>query len=174
MFKLVMFVLFISVFGFLSCSKTADAQMQMYLETYYPTSGTFSYQIAFDWGDYDIHTGANATEKLSPEAGPYRGFITMRPSVAMTNNNEQLKTYLVTPDGEVWTTTASDIPATITRKEVFTKKTQYGTSTTTKTITSASEPVIDYFKTHKGSWEKYAALKSSDGKKYTLEKVSTK
>ena len=171
MCKPVIFVLFISVFAFLSCAKTTDSQMHMYLETYYPTSGTFSYQIAFDWGEYDIHTGANVHEKLSPEAEPYRGFITLRPSVAKTNTNEQLKTYLVTPEGVVWTTIATDIPATISRKEVLTEKTQYGTSTTTKAITSSSEPVIDHFLTHKDSWKKYGTLNSTDGTKFKLTKL---
>ena len=67
MFKPVIFVLFISVFAFLSCSKTIDSQMHMYIETYYPTSGTFSYQIAFDSGEYDKADGQNIIYLLDNE-----------------------------------------------------------------------------------------------------------
>jgi len=155
--------------GLMACSKTVESQMQEYLEFYYPTSGTNYYQIAFAWGDYIIDTGASADEELHPDSELYRGYITARTSSATTPEGEKLYTYLVTPKGEVWITDANDIPENKSRQEVVIEKTDSGTSTSTTTINSTSEPVIDHFLNHKEAWKKYGTLKSTDGKSYSLE-----
>jgi len=155
--------------GLMGCTKTVESQMQDYLEFYYPTSGIYYYQINFEWGDYIIDTGASADEELHPDSELYRGYITARTSTAVTPEGEKLHTYLVTPKGEVWITDASDIPETKTRQEVVIEKTDSGTSTSTSTINSTSEPVIDHFLNHKDAWKKYGTLKSADGKNYSFE-----
>lgn len=173
MFKLFQYLVFISLFAFWGCTKTVETQMQEYLEFYYPTTGTNNYQIVFDWGNYIIDTGASADEELHPDSKIYRGYITARTNNRQTPDGEKLKTYLVTPKGDVWTTEATDIPETKARQEVTEEKTDQGTTTTTTTINSSSEPVIDYFLAHKEAWKKYGILKSSDGKKYKLDLVSS-
>jgi len=169
MFKLIKFLALLSVFGLLGCTKTVESQMQEYLEFYYPSSGTFFYQIAFEWGDYMIDTGASADEELHPDSELYRSFITARTSSTVTAQGEKLYTYLVTPKGDVWITDVTDIAETITRQEIIEEKTEYGTSTSTTTINSSSEPVIDHFLKNRGAWTKYGTLKSSDGKSYSLQ-----
>ena len=159
----------IIIAGLMGCSKTVESQMQEYLEFYYPTSGIYYYQINFEWGDYMIDTGASADEELHPDSELYRGYITARTSVAVTPEGEKLYTYLVTPKGEVWRTDAGDIAETKSRQEVVIEKTDSGTSTSTTTINSTSEPVIDHFLNHKEAWQKYGTLKSTDGKSYSLE-----
>ena len=160
------------LFMLVSCSKTVETQMQEYLEFYFPTSGIYNYQIAFDWGDYIIDTGASADEELQPDSEPYRGYITARTSVTATPDGEKLFTYLVTPKGDVWITEAKDIAEASNRQEVVEEKTDYGTSTSTTTINSTLEPVVDHFLKHSEAWKKYGSLKSSDGKNYTFETVS--
>lgn len=169
MLKLFKFVAIISIFGLAGCTKSVESQMQEYLEFYYPSSGTFYYQIAFEWGDYIIDTGASADEELHSDSELYRGYITARTSVAVTPDGEKLKTYLITPKGDVWITDVTDIAETKTRKEVIEEKTDFGTSTSTTTINSSSEPVIDHFLANKDAWKRYGTLKSRDGKSYSLE-----
>jgi len=169
MSRLFKLVTLISVFGLIGCSKTVESQMQEYIEFYYPSSGTFFYQIAFEWGDYMIDTGASSDEELHPDSELFRGYITARTSSTSTPEGEKLYTYLVTPKGDVWITEATDIPETITRQEIIEEKTDYGKSTSTTTINSSSEPVIDHFLKNKDAWTKYGTLKSSDGKSYSLE-----
>ena len=152
-----------------ACSSSVESQMQEYLEFYYPSTGTFFYQIDFEWGSYMIDTGASADEELHPDSELYRGYITARTTTDITPEGEKLYTYLVTPKGNVWITEAKDIPETKTRQEVIEEKTQYGTSTSTTTITSSSEPVIDNFLQNKENWKKYGTLKTTDGKNYSLE-----
>ena len=36
------------------CEESLDDQMTEYMEFYYPSSGAFWYDIAFDWGSYLI------------------------------------------------------------------------------------------------------------------------
>ena len=156
-------------FALIGCSKTVESQMQEYLVFYFPSSGTFFYQIAFDWGDYTIETGASADEELHPDSELYRGYITARTSLSVTPEGEKLHTYLVTPKGDVWITDAKDIPETKTRQEVVEEKTEYGTSTSTTTINSSSEPVIDYFFSNKDNWKKYGVIQTTDGQNYRLE-----
>ena len=169
MYKLLKFAILVSLFGLLGCTKTVESQMQEYVEFYYPTSGTFFYQIAFEWGDYVIDTGASADEEIHPDSELYRGYITARTSSTVTPDGEKLYTWLVTPKGDVWITETRDIPETKTRKEVVEEKVQGGTSISTTTINSASEPVIDHFLENKDAWTKYGTLKSGDGKNYSLE-----
>jgi len=162
------------LFILVSCTKTVETQMQKYLEFYYPTTGTNYYEIAFDWGDYIIDTGASADEELHSDSEPYRGYVTARTSVTATPDGEKLYTYLVTPKGDVWITEAKDIAESSDRQEVVEEKTDYGTSTSTTTINSTLEPVVDHFLKHKESWKKYGSLKSSNGKNYTFEPVANK
>jgi hypothetical protein len=169
MLKLIKISAIVLVAGLTGCTKTVESQMQDYLEFYYPTSGIYNYQISFEWGDYTIDTGASADEDLHPDSELYRGYITARTSILTTPEGEKLHTYLVTPKGEVWITDAGDIPETKTRQEVVIEKTDGGTSTSTTTINSSSEPVIDHFLNHKEAWKKYGTLKSTDGKNYSLE-----
>ena len=157
------------VTGLTGCSKSVESQMQQYLEFYYPTTGTYFYQIDFEWGSYMIDTGASADEELHHDSELYRGYITARTALATTPQGEKLYTYLVTPKGTVWITDATDIAESKTRQEVVEEKTTYGTSTSTTTITSSSEPVIDHFLQNKQAWKKYGAMKSTDGKNYSLE-----
>ena len=169
MSKIVIVSLLILAVGLTGCSKSVESQIQEYLEFYYPSSGIFFYQIDFDWGSYMIDTGASADEELNPDSELYRGYITARTSAETTPEGEKLYTYLVTPKGNVWITESKDIPETKTRQEVIEEKTDYGTSTSTTTITSSSEPVIDYFLQNKDAWKKYGTLKTTDGSNYSLE-----
>jgi hypothetical protein len=169
MLKLFRVISVILVAGLMSCTKTVESQMQEYLEFYFPSTGTYYYQIDFDWGTYTIETGASADEELHPDSELYRGYITARTPLTVTPQGEKLYTYLVTPKGDVWITDATDIPESKTRQEVVEEKTESGTSTSTTTITSSSEPVIDYFFSHKDAWKKYGTLKTIDGKTYSLE-----
>jgi hypothetical protein len=162
-------IVLVFVISLTACSNNVESQMQEYLEFYYPSTGTNFYQIDFEWGSYMIDTGASADEELHPDSELYRGYITARASVAVTPGVEKLYTYLVTPKGNVWITEAKDIPETKTRQEVIEEKTQYGTSTSTTTISSSSEPVIDYFLQNKEAWRKYGTLKTTGGTNYSLE-----
>ena len=141
------------------CTKTTEEQMQEYMEFYYPTSGEFTYNIVFEWGEYEIFTGAKMNEELHPDSELFKGFITFRPVVTNSSFKETVAAYIITPGGEVWKTTQFDlIPETTTRKEVVEKKTDYGTSIQTRTITSSSEPLILSFKNNKEIWQKYGTL----------------
>jgi len=163
MFNIFRFFLFSAFFMLLSCSKTVESQMQKYLEFYYPTSGTYFYQIAFEWGEYVIDTGAKEDEEVHTDSEKYKGYITARPSVAATPDGEKLYTYLVTPDGQVFVTSARDIPETNSRQEVTTEEGAGGTTTSTTTINSSLEPVVDYFLSNNNAWQKYGTLTSSGG-----------
>lgn len=164
MAKFLTTMVFFSLLLLQGCSKTVESQMQEYLEFYYPSSGSFYYQIVFEWGDYVIDTGAIPDEVVHPDSEKYKGYITARTSLSTTPDGEELKSYLVTPSGEVWTTTARDIPERSEREEVTEEKTQYGTSTSTTTINSSLEPLVDDFLISKSGWKKYGILKSSGGK----------
>ena len=155
----------------LSCSKTTEEQMQEYMEFYYPTSGEFTYNIVFDWGEYVIFTGAKMEEELHPDSEPFKGFITFRPIVTDASFTETVPAYIITPEGEVWKTTQLGlIPEATTREEVIEKKTEYGTSTQTRTITSYSEPLILSFKNNKEIWNRYGTL-TLEGDHSSLNKV---
>ena len=92
----------------------------------------------------------------------------MRPNVEITPAKEALFIYLITPAGEVWHSREFSIPENVSRQVVVEEKTDFGTSTTTTTINSSSEPIIDHFKKNETSWTKYGDLKSNDGQKFSL------
>ena len=147
------------------CSKSTEEQIQEYMEFYYPTSGEYTYNIVFDWGEYEIFTGAKMDEDVHPESEPFKGFITFRPFVTDAALTADIPVYLITPDGEVWKTMqGSSIAENNARQEVTEEKTDFGTSTQTRTINSTSEPVIISFKNDKGIWEKYGTLTVDAGK----------
>jgi len=155
----------------LSCTKTTEEQMQEYIEFYYPTSGEFTYNIVFEWGEYEIFTGAKMEDELHSDSEPFKGFITFRPMVTDASFKETVPAYLITPEGVVWKTTQLDsIPESTTRKEVIEKKTEYGTSTQTRTINSYSEPLILSFKNNSKIWEKYGTL-TVEGDQSSLNKI---
>ena len=54
MLKLFRVLAVILLTGLVSCAKTVETQIQKYLEFYFPSSGTYYYQIDFDWGTYTI------------------------------------------------------------------------------------------------------------------------
>jgi hypothetical protein len=150
---------------FMGCTKTTEEQIQEYMEFYYPTSGEFTYNVVFDWGEYEIFTGAKIDEQVHPDSEPFKGFITFRPYVTDAALTPAMPVYLITPDGEVWKTIqGSSIAENNTRKEVTEEKTDFGTSSQTRTINSSSEPVILSFKNDKGIWEKYGTLTAGDNK----------
>ncbi|MCB0281593.1 MAG: hypothetical protein KDF60_03360 [Calditrichaeota bacterium] len=157
-------VLFISILTITACEKTLEEQMQEYLEFYFPTTGQNSYEIVFEWGHYTISTGATANEELHPDSEPYRGYITMRPVISDSSKVQNLPTYLVTPKGEVWRSfNTKEIRASSHREEITVEKTDTATNTTTVTIESVSEPVIDNFQENRQNWEKYGKLEAAVG-----------
>ena len=149
------------------CSESTEEQMEKYLEFYFPSTGSYFYEIKFDWGTYLIVTEAKPGEEVHDDSKPYRGFVTMRPSVAGAGE-ESFPIYLVTPQGEVWTSNRHDaIPKEKQRKEVVVD----GSSTMTSTITSASEPVIDDFLANKAQWKRHGSL-TTKGDKSEFERAS--
>ena len=149
------------------CTKTTEEQVQKYMKFYYPTSGEFTYNVVFEWGEYEIFTFAKMDEEVHADSEPFKGFITFRPSVS----NETIPVYIITPDGEVWKTTkAESIPANTTRQEITEEKTEFGTTTQTRTINSSSEPLILSFKNNKEIWERYGTL-TADGDQSSFEAV---
>jgi hypothetical protein len=144
---------------FYGCTKTTEDQIIEYMEFYYPTSGEFTYNIVFEWGEYEIFTGAKMDAEMHPDSEPFKGFITFRPMVTNSEKAGIVFAYLVSPEGDVWKTAQFDsIPKSTIRKEVIEEKTEYGTSTQTRTIDSSSEPMILSFKNKKEIWEKYGKL----------------
>ncbi len=145
--------------------------MQQYMEFYYPTTGKFFYQITFDWGNYTIDTEVSLDEEVHKKSVVYKGYITMRPNVNKTPEGEELLIFLITPKGQVWASKDFSIPESKSRQEVVEEKTEYGKSTSTTTINSTSEPIIDNFLNAKESWSKYGELKSNDGKNFTVHLI---
>jgi hypothetical protein len=157
--SVLLFIILIS-----GCTKTTEEQIQEYLEFYYPTTGEFTYIIEFEWGQYEIFTGAKMEAKMHADSEPFKGFITFRPTVTNAAFTESVPAYLVTPEGEVWKTIQLDlIPESTTRKEMTEEKTEYGTSTQTRTINSSSEPMILSFKHNKEIWKRYGTLTGDSG-----------
>ena len=158
--RVISFISILLLFVLLSnCTKTTEEQLQEYMEFYYPTSGEFTYNIIFEWGEYEIFTGAKMNEDLHPDSEPFKGFITFRPIVTDISFTEPVPAFIITPEGKIWKSIQLDsIPESITRKEIIEKKTDYGTSTQTRTITSSSEPMILSFKNNKDIWVKYGNL----------------
>ena len=149
----------------IACTKTTEQQMNQYIEFYYPTTGEATYEINFDWGYYSIITGAGNEEELSPASEPYRGYITLRPR---PNNEEDFKNfsaYLITKNGEVWICKqANEIAPVKTREEIVVEN----QSTSTTTINSPLEAVVDHFNANPSKWESYGTLKKQ-GEDYSLE-----
>lgn len=166
--KLSLLILPISLLLLIGCDKSVQSQMQQYMEFYYPTTGKFFYEITFDWGTYTIDTEAALDDEVYKDSQPYRGYITMRPNVETTPAGEELFIFIITPEGEVWKSQDFSIEQTKTREEVIEETTEHGTSTSTTTINSTSEPIIDRFWANKKAWTKYGELKSDDGKGVTL------
>jgi hypothetical protein len=159
----IILLIILTVF-FTACEKTLEQQMQEYMEFYFPTSGQYTYNIAFDWGEYIITTGATGEEELHPDSEPYRGYITMRPIISDSTLVQNLPTYLITPKGVVWQNfNTAGIPASSHREEITVEKSGSTTSTSTVTIESVSEPVIDNFQENKQNWEKYGKLEAAIG-----------
>lgn len=158
---------------FLGCEKSVKTQMHQYMEFYYPTTGKFYYEIMFDWGYYTIDTEYALQDSVDESSIAYKGYITMRPNSQQSLKAEPLFIYLITPAGEVWESQDFSIPETKTREVVVEEKTEYGTSTSTSTINSGSEPIIDHFMVNKTAWTKYAELKSNNGKKFSLHLIET-
>ncbi len=169
--KSLIFLPLFAVLFFISCEKSLQSQIDEYILFYYPTTSQYFYEISFDWGYYIIDTGPALDEVVHKDSEPYKGFITLRPKVTSNAPQEKLATYLITPQGEVWKTFADDIPESSSREEVVEEKTEYGTSTSTTTINSTMEPVVNHFKTNKNFWQKYANIEGSEGN-YSLKKVN--
>ncbi len=172
--KLFLLLFPISLLFLTACDKTVQSQMNTYMEFYYPTTGKFFYQITFDWGYYTIDTEAAIDEEVEKESEPYKGYITMRPDIEIAPSGEVLFIYVITPEGQVWSSREFSIPQTITRQVIIEEKTEYGTSTSTTTITSSSEPIIDHFIENPLAWKKYGELQSKDGKKFSLHLIEEK
>lgn len=145
--------------------KSTQDMVDQYLEFYYPSTGDFFYQIVFDWGEYLIMTHAKVDEEVHPDSEPYRGYITFRPSTATDDKGQPVMIYLVTPDGDVWMhPNDGSITESTTREEVV----EEGSMTTTTTIESPSEPIIQDYSRNPQNWKRYAKL-IAKGEKYDLE-----
>jgi hypothetical protein len=152
------------------CSKSTDDRMREYLEFYYPTTGEYTYDIVFNWGSYVVTTSHKPDEEVHPDSEPYKGYIVMRPSPKESSEN-QFPIYLITPEGSVWTHPVSDaIAKTKTREEVLTEEGGSVTSTSTATIISPLEPVVDHFLSNKGEWKEYGRLEK-DGDGFKLKTI---
>ena len=161
---------------FIACSLVSHSQklqkqIDDYIAFYYPATGSFVYELTADWGHLLINTGdATDDEEVHTDSKPFVGFISVRSVVTGTYPEERIYTYLITPEGEVWRTLASDIPLETTREEVTKEKFDGGVSTLTTTISSSLEPVVIHFKENKDQWSRYGTLVEKKKGKYKLEK----
>ena len=163
--------LFSRMFGKAGNERKLNSQLKKYMEFYYPTTGQFTYNVAFDWGNYIITTENALTTQVHNDSKPYLGFITLRPVVKDSGSSEKPMVYLITPRGEVWENSArSNIPQENTRVEETVEKTAHGKSTMSVTYTSVSEPVIDHFRTQPNEWTKLGQLEIK-GKKTKFKSV---
>ncbi len=138
-----------------------DLMLKKYLEFYFPSSGRFIYEIAFDWSTYVITTHRKLDEQPHPDSRKYRGYVTMRPSLPEAEGKPLLH-YLATPKGEVWVIRddAGIVKSRQRREEV-----KSGSMTATTIITSVSEPLIEHFLAQPSKWKKFGRLKiNPDGK----------
>jgi hypothetical protein len=114
---------------------------------------------------YIITTEDPLASEVHEDSRPYLGFITFRPMVSTPTSQIQPSLFLITPDGTVWEHPLDqNIPNEKQRTEVIKKEHDTGITTTSMTITSISEPVIDHFKTNKHQWNRYGSLKILKGK----------
>ncbi len=101
------------------CEETLDDQMTEYMEFYYPSTGAFWYDIAFDWGSYLITTHDKMDEEVHPDSERFRGYVTLRPTVTAPSEGLDPKLFLISPQGEVWSIARSvDIAKSTSREEV--------------------------------------------------------
>lgn len=144
-----------------------EKMMQKYITFYYPTTNSSFYEIAFDWGIYNIVTGEAPDVHVHADSEPYKGFITMRPSVLSNSKEGNLPSYLIDKDGNVWIhqETENEIPQHSNREEVV----KEGSMTSTTTINSNLEPLVDHFKVHPELWKKYGTVTTSSGGKNKLK-----
>lgn len=162
-------VLVAAFIGLAGCDRGPEGEIEDYLTFYYPTTGRVYYQMAYDWGDYLIETGPSADEELHPDSEPYRGFVTMRPAAGAAPPDPAFAMYLATPEGEVWRAdTGTDIAETSQREEVTVETTDNATATTTMTVQSYAEPVIDDFLANPDRWTRYGTL-TVDGEETSFE-----
>ena len=153
------------------CEESLDDQMTEYMEFYYPSSGAFWYDIAFDWGSYLITTHDKLDEEVHPDSERFRGYVTLRPTVTAPGEGLDPKLFLISPQGEVWSLERSvDIAKSTTREEVTVERVQGGTMTRTRTVNSESEPVIDHFLANPAAWRRYGTM-VADGDEFELERL---
>ena len=142
-----------------------EIDLRKYMVFYYPSTNQATYTIVFPWGNYTITTEDSLSVEVHEDSKPYLGFITLRPTIATPSNHVKPSLFLITPEGEVWEkSTGQGIPNEKERKEIIEKKHESGITTTTRTICSVSEPVIDHFRTNKEQWTKYGILELIKGK----------
>lgn len=154
-----LFATLFALVGLGACSKNTETQIQKYLAFYYPSGTDTSYEISFEWGVYDIYTTEPAVSGPAGDEARYGGYIIARPTVDRATPGERYWTYLVTPDGKVWRRIdGGSIPASGHRKKVTVSNDGNATTTTTLTIESPAEPVIDDFLRQPEVWSRYGAL----------------
>lgn len=159
--------LFLAVTIVTGQSKKTEKMMQDYLAFYFPATGESFYEITFDWGSYTFITGAGPDDELHPDSEPYRGFVTARPS-PLNSDEGEMPSFLITPKGEVWVhqEQEGEIPEYNSREEKVVEKDKYGTTTTTTTIQSPLEPLVDHFKEHPEGWNKYGVIQVGKKSKF--------
>jgi hypothetical protein len=136
-----------------------------YMEFYYPSTSKATYEILFPWGTYVVTTEDPLTSEVHKDSRPYLGYITFRPIVSVPSKELQPSLFLITPDGTVWEHPFDQkIEKEKQRTEVIKKEHEAGITTTSMTITSISEPVIDHFKTNNDQWNRYGNLEIIKGK----------
>ena len=172
MYRILISAMICFILGVHSTTAQQDTQklVDQYIEFYYPTTGAYFYEIAFDWGMYMIDTGHALEDSVHVDSERYKGYITLRPFPNGVQNAELLFTYIVLTDGDVWRTDATDMEKTNPREEVVIEKDEYGTSTMTTTINSYLEPVVDHYLSNPTQWEKYGSLVIRKNK-YVLNKI---
>ncbi len=142
-----------------------ESNLKKYMEFYYPSTNQATYTIRFPWGNYTITTENPLSSEVHEDSKPYLGFITFRPTITTPSNHIKPSLFLITSEGEVWENhTGQKIPNEKERKEIIEKKHESGITTTTRSICSVSEPVIDHFRTNKEQWTKYGILEVIKGK----------
>lgn len=142
-----------------------DTDLRKYMEFYYPSTSKTTYEVLFPWGTYVITTEDPLSAEVHEDSKPYQGYITFRPIVTNSSDQLQPSLFVITPEGEVWENPSGEgIQKEKQRKEIVTEEHGSGIMTSTTTITSVSEPVIDHFKTNKDQWHRYGNLEILKGK----------
>jgi len=142
-----------------------NLDLRKYMEFYYPSTSKATYEILFPWGTYIVTTEDTLTSEVHIDSRPYLGYITFRPMVSTPTSQIQPSLFLITPDGIVWEHPFDQkIEKEKQRTELIKKEHDAGITTTSMTIISISEPVIDHFKTNKHQWTRYGNLEIIKGK----------